>query len=75
MHLSIRRTVVLDGSDAQNLARAAARLDQPAQLAIVAGNITRSKTAARMVDAAIVSFRIVPPHGFYSMRMAVSVFL
>ncbi len=49
-------TVVLNGRHEDKLARAATRLGQPGQLAIVAGDVTRPETAGRIVEAAVGRF-------------------
>ena len=48
--------VVLNGRTEDKLTRAAAQLDRPGQLAIVAGDVTRPETAERMVAAAVGRF-------------------
>ncbi len=48
--------VVLNGRTEDKLTRAAAQLDQPDRLAIVAGDVTQSETASRIVDAAVGRF-------------------
>ena len=48
--------VVLNGRTEDKLTRAAAQLDRPGQLAIVAGDVTRSETAGRIVEAAVGRF-------------------
>ena len=48
--------VVLNGRTEDKLARAAARIGRPDQLAIVAGDITRAETAQRIVGAATERF-------------------
>ena len=48
--------VVLNGRSEDKLARAAAQLDRPGQLAIVAGDVTRTETADRIVEAAVDRF-------------------
>ena len=48
--------VVLNGRNEDKLARAAAQLGQPGQLAIVAGDVTRPETAGAIVEAAVGRF-------------------
>ena len=48
--------VVLNGRTEDKLTRAAAQLDRPGQLAIVAGDVTRPETAERIVAAAVGRF-------------------
>ena len=48
--------VVLNGRNEDKLARAAAQLGQPGQLAIVAGDVTRPETAGRIVEASVERF-------------------
>ncbi len=48
--------VVLNGRSEDKLTRAAAQLDRPGQLAIVAGDVTRTETADRIVEAAVDRF-------------------
>ena len=48
--------VVLNGRTEAKLTRAAAQLDRPGQLAIVAGDVTRPETAERIVAAAVGRF-------------------
>ena len=48
--------VVLNGRSEDKLKRAAAQLGRPSQLAIVAGDVTRSETADRIVKAAVDRF-------------------
>ena len=48
--------VVLNGRNEDKLARAAAQLGQPSQLAIVAGDVTQPETADRIVEAAVERF-------------------
>ncbi len=48
--------VVLNGRTEDKLTRAAAQLDQPDRLAIVAGDVTQPETASRIVDAAVGRF-------------------
>ncbi len=48
--------VVLNGRNEDKLARAAAQLGQPGQLAIVAGDVTQPETASRIVEASVERF-------------------
>ncbi len=48
--------VVLNGRNEDKLTRAAAQLGQPSQLAIIAGDVTKTETANRIVDAAVDRF-------------------
>ena len=48
--------VVLNGRNEDKLARAAAQLGQPGQLAIVTGDVTQPETAGRIVEAAVGRF-------------------
>ncbi len=48
--------VVLNGRSEDKLTRAAAQLDRPGQLAIVADDVTRTETANRIVEAAVDRF-------------------
>ncbi len=48
--------VVLNGRTEDKLNRAAAQLGQPSQLAIVAGDVTKTETADRIVNAAVDRF-------------------
>ena len=48
--------VVLNGRNEDKLTRAAAQLGQPSQLAIIAGDVTKTETADRIVDAAVDRF-------------------
>ncbi len=48
--------VVLNGRTEDKLTRAAAQLGQPSQLAIVAGDVTKTETADRIVNAAVDRF-------------------
>ena len=48
--------VVLNGRNEDKLARAAAQLGQPGQLALVAGDVTQPETAGRIVEAAVGRF-------------------
>ncbi len=48
--------VVLNGRTEDKLIRAAAQFGQPSQLAIVAGDVTKTETADRIVDAAVNRF-------------------
>jgi NAD(P)-dependent dehydrogenase (short-subunit alcohol dehydrogenase family) len=48
--------VVLNGRTEEKLVRAAAELNRPAQLAIVAGDVTEPATADRIVEAAVDRF-------------------
>ncbi len=61
--LSVARTfiregmnVVLNGRTEEKLVRAAAEIDQPDRLAIVASDITRTESAGALVDAAVKRF-------------------
>lgn len=48
--------VVLNGRTEEKLARAASQLDVPSRLAIVAGDVTQSATAGKLVTAAVERF-------------------
>jgi NAD(P)-dependent dehydrogenase (short-subunit alcohol dehydrogenase family) len=48
--------VVLNGRNEDKLNRAAAQLGQPSQVAIIAGDVTKTETADRIVDAAVDRF-------------------
>jgi NAD(P)-dependent dehydrogenase (short-subunit alcohol dehydrogenase family) len=48
--------VVLNGRQEDKLARAAAQIDHPKQLAIVAGDVTRPETADHLITAAVQRF-------------------
>ncbi len=48
--------VVLNGRNEDKLTRAAAQLGQPSQLAIIAGDVTKTETADRIVETAVERF-------------------
>ncbi len=48
--------VVLNGRNEDKLTRAAAQLGQPSQVAIIAGDVTKTETLDRIVDAAVDRF-------------------